>query len=85
MDVAPVSAMAWFGVMVIALMQFCHGLPYKGLAAVVTGVGGWCGGWQFLFAKFDITTIKSSWSAIETMFMFSVGFRNEAETKLLQL
>jgi hypothetical protein len=85
MDAAPVSATAWFGAMVIALMQFCHGLPYKGLAAGVTGVGGWYGGWRFLFAKFDITTVTSSWSATETMVMFLVGFRYEAETKLLYL
>jgi hypothetical protein len=74
-----------FGAMVIALMQFCRGLPYKGLATVVTGVGCWCGGWQFLIAKFDITTATSSWSAMETTFILSVGFRNKAETKLLHL
>ncbi len=79
MDVAPVSAMAWFGAMVIALMQFCRGLPYKGLATGVTGVGGWCGGWRFLFAKFDITTITSSSPLSEATLGFSVGFRNEAE------
>ena len=85
MDVAPVSAMAWFGVMVIALMQFCRGLPYKGLATGVTGVGGWCGGWRFLFAKFDTTIVTSSLPVLEATLGFSVGFRNEAEIKLLHL
>ena len=85
MDVAPVSAMAWFGAMVIALMQFCGGLPYKGLATGVTGVGSWCGGWRFLFAKFDTTTVTSSSPVSEATSGFSVGFKNEAEMKLLHL
>ncbi len=65
MDVAPVSATAWFGAMVIALI--------------------YCGFWRLLVSKFDMTTVTSSWSAIETTFMFSVGFRTKAETKLLHL
>ena len=45
----------------------------------------YCGFWRLLVAKFDMTTITSSWSATETTFMFSMGFRTEAETKLLHL
>ncbi len=45
----------------------------------------YCGFWRLLVAKLDMTTITSSWSATETTFMFSVGFRNKAETKLLHL
>jgi hypothetical protein len=84
MEVAPVSAMAWFGVMVIALIYCGFGMPYMVLAAA-TDVGSRCGFWRLLVAKFDMTTITSSFSAMETTFMFSVGFRNEAETKLLHL
>jgi hypothetical protein len=85
MEVAPVSATAWFGAMVIALIHCSFGMPYMVLATAATNVGSCCGFWRLLVAKFDMTSIMSSWSAMETTFMFSVGFRNEAETKLLHL
>jgi hypothetical protein len=84
MEVAPISAMAWFGAMVIALICCGFGMPYMVLAAA-TNVGSRCGFWRLLVAEFDMTTITSSSFATETTVMFSVGFRNEAETKLLHL
>jgi hypothetical protein len=85
MEVAPISAMAWFGAMVIALIYCGFGMPYMVLATAATDVGSRCGFLRLLVAKFDMTTVTSSWSAMETTLMFSVGFRNEAETKLLHL
>jgi hypothetical protein len=85
MEVAPVSAMAWFGAMVIALIYFGFGMPYMVLATAETNVGSRCDFWQLMVAKFNMTTVTSSWSAMETIFMFSVGFRTKAETKLLHL
>ncbi len=84
MEVAPVSATTWFGAMVIALIYCSFGVPYMVLAAA-TNVGSCCGFWRLLVAKFDMTTITSSLSAMETTVMFSVGFRNKAEAKLLHL
>ena len=78
MEVAPVSALAWFGAMAIALIYCGFGMPYMVLAAA-TYVGSCCGFWRLLVAKFDMTTITSSLSATETTVMFSVGFRTEAE------
>jgi hypothetical protein len=85
MEVAPVSAMAWFGAMVIALIYCSFGMPYMVLATAAINVGSRCGFWWLLVAKFDMTTVTSSSSATETTFMFSVEFRNKAETKLLHL
>jgi hypothetical protein len=85
MEVAPISAMAWFGVMVIALRYCDFGMPYMVLANAANNVGSCCGFWRLLVAKFDMTTITSSSSAMETTLLFSVGFRNKAETKLLHL
>jgi hypothetical protein len=85
MEVAPVSAMGWFGAFVIALIYCGFGMPYMVLATAVTNVGSHCGFWRLLVAKFDMTTVTSSSSATETTFMFSVGFRNKAETKLLHV
>jgi hypothetical protein len=84
MEVAPVSAMVWFGAMVIALIYCGFGMPYMVLAAA-TNVGSHCGFWRLLVAKFDMTTFASSSSVTETTVMFSEGFRNKAETKLLHL
>ncbi len=85
MEVAPVSAMAWFGAMVIALRYCGFGMPYMVPANAANNVGSCCGFWWLLVVKFDMTTITSSLSASETTLLFSVGFRNEAETKLLHL
>ena len=85
MEVAPVSATVWFGAMVIALIYCGFGMPYMVLATAATNVGSPCVFWRLLVAKYDMTTVTSSWSATETTFMFSVGFRNKAETKLLHL
>jgi hypothetical protein len=85
MEVAPISATAWFGAMVIALIYCGFEMPYMVLATTATNVGSCCGFWQLLVAKFNMATITSSSSATETTFLFSVGFRNKAETKLLHL
>ncbi len=69
MEVAPESATAWFGAMVIALIYCSFGMPYMVLA-VVTDVGSCCGFWRLLVAKFDMTTVTSSSSATNTTVMF---------------
>jgi hypothetical protein len=53
--------------------------------ATATDVGSRCGFWQLLVAEFNMTNVTSSLFVTETTVMFSVGFRNEAETKLLHL
>ena len=83
MDVAPVSATAWFGAMVIALMCDGRWVPYMVLATS-TGGGVCCGGW-FLLDKFDITIVMSSLPLTEPTLRILVGFRNKAETKFLHL
>ncbi len=85
MDVAPLSAMARFVAMVMALRYCGFGLLYKVLANAANNVGCCCVFWQLLVAEFDMTTITSSSSAMVTTLMTSVGSGKEAETKLLHL
>jgi hypothetical protein len=85
MDIAPISAMARFVAMVIALRYCGFGLPYKVLAIAANDVGCCCVFWRLLVVKFDMTTITSSSSATVTTLMTSVGSGKEAETKLLHL